>query len=86
MKHLPEPLRSTVRDAFGKSFRVIWEVMVAVAGFGLLSSLLMRALPLHTQVDEKWGIEQGGGTAETSTARSTPDRETDKEKSFIPKL
>ena len=47
-----------MRDAFAKGIKVIWQVMIAVAGLGLLSSLLMKALPLHTQLDESWGIEE----------------------------
>lgn len=33
--------------------------MTGIAGLGLLSSLAMKALPLHTEVDERWGIEEG---------------------------
>lgn len=56
---LDEPLRSEVRQAFGESIVVIWQVMLGVAALGLLSSLPMKALPLHTQVDERWGMEKG---------------------------
>ena len=55
---LPEPQRSQVRAAFADGFRVIWEVMIAIAGLGLVSSLFMKALPLHTQIDERWGIDE----------------------------
>lgn len=55
---LPETLRNEVRQAFGESIAVIWRVMIGIAGLGLLSSLPMRALPLHTQLDEKWGIDR----------------------------
>ena len=54
---LPEPLRSEVRQAFGESIVVIWQVMLGIAILGLLTSLPMKALPLHTQVDERWGME-----------------------------
>lgn len=55
---LPEPTRTDVRIAFADSIRVIWQVMIGIASIGLLSTLLMKGLPLHTQVDEKWGLEE----------------------------
>lgn len=38
---------------------MVWRVMVGVAGAGLAVSLFMKGLPLHTQVDERWGMERG---------------------------
>lgn len=58
---LEEPLKTEVRRAFGESAAVIWQVMIGIAAVGLLTSLPMRALPLHTQVDEKWGLETRDG-------------------------
>ncbi|KAI0083273.1 MFS general substrate transporter [Irpex rosettiformis] len=57
---LEEPLRTQVREAFADSISDIWWVMIGIAGLGLLCSLPMKALPLHTQVDERWGIEADG--------------------------
>ena len=54
---LEEPLRTQVQVAFADSLAVIWQVMIGIAGLGLLCSLPMKALPLHTQVDERWGLE-----------------------------
>ncbi|KAJ7729243.1 iron permease [Mycena maculata] len=34
-------------------------VEIAYAAIGLLASLLMRGLPLHTQLDKKWEMEHG---------------------------
>ena len=34
--------------------------MIGVAGLGLLASLGMRALPLHTDVNRKWALEEAG--------------------------
>ncbi|KAI0083278.1 hypothetical protein BDY19DRAFT_998697 [Irpex rosettiformis] len=56
---LEEPLRSEVRQAFADSIDVIWQVFIGIAGMGLLSSFFMEALPLHTQVDDRWGITEG---------------------------
>ena len=32
--------------------------MIGIAGIGLLSSLAMKGLPLHTEVDRKWGLQE----------------------------
>ena len=55
---LDEPLRTQVRVAFADSIRVIWLVLIGIAALGLLSSVFMKGLPLHTQVDESWGIDE----------------------------
>ena len=55
---LPEPAHTQVRVAFAQSIRVLWLVMIGIAGFGALAALLMKGLPLHTQVDERWGMEE----------------------------
>lgn len=54
-----EPLRGLVREAFAESLKVVWRVMVGVAGVGLVTSSFMKGLPLHTQIDERWGMERG---------------------------
>lgn len=54
VRTLQEPLRDQVREAFGKSLVVIWGVMTGLLGVGLLASLLMRDVPINSQVDEKW--------------------------------
>lgn len=56
---LPDELKIPLRVAFADSIAVIWEVMAGIAGIGLIASFFMEALPLHTQVDERWGLEGG---------------------------
>ncbi|KAI0087468.1 iron permease [Irpex rosettiformis] len=63
---LEEPLRSEIQKAFSDSIRVIWQVMAGISGLGLLCSLPMKGLPLHTQVDERWGIDSDGDSTGTS--------------------
>ncbi|EKM52295.1 uncharacterized protein PHACADRAFT_176318 [Phanerochaete carnosa HHB-10118-sp] len=58
IRTLDEPLKQEVRVAFAQSLRVVWEVSIGIAGLGLLSTLLMKGLPLHTQIDEKWALEE----------------------------
>ncbi|TBU29033.1 major facilitator superfamily domain-containing protein [Dichomitus squalens] len=65
---LQEPLRSQVRDAFAGSIAVIWQVMIGIAGAGLLSSLAMKNVQMGSKVDEKWGLEKGEKSSPTSKA------------------
>ncbi|GJJ10987.1 hypothetical protein Clacol_005216 [Clathrus columnatus] len=51
---LPEPLRTEVRKAFIDSLRVIWEVIATVCGLGFISTLFMKAHPLHDDTDKEW--------------------------------
>ncbi|KAH7927166.1 MFS general substrate transporter [Leucogyrophana mollusca] len=55
---LQEPLKTQVRVAFAESIRVIWRVFIGISGLGLLVSLPMKALPLHTAVDKNWGFDR----------------------------
>ncbi|KAF8514423.1 iron permease [Hysterangium stoloniferum] len=56
---LAEPLRGQVRAAFADSLDVLWEVMIAIAGVGLLSSFFMKEMPLQDVTDETWGLKNG---------------------------
>ncbi|KAH9933626.1 iron permease [Epithele typhae] len=64
---LDEPLRTEVRVAFARATQTVWRVMVAVAGAGLLSVVLMREVPMKKSLDERWGLRErdeggrGGG-------------------------
>jgi hypothetical protein len=55
---LPEPLRTEIRTAFAQSLKVIWQVYVGIAGIGVISSLLMKHLPLHTSTDKEWQLKE----------------------------
>ncbi|EGO00143.1 hypothetical protein SERLA73DRAFT_72881 [Serpula lacrymans var. lacrymans S7.3] len=55
---LPPATKAVVRQAFAVSLVLLWKVLIVVAGVGLLSSLLMKGLPLHTQKDEKWALQE----------------------------
>lgn len=47
--------------AFATSLRAVWEVLLAISSLGLVASLLMKALPLHSAVDDKWVLQQEAG-------------------------
>ncbi len=49
---LEEPLKSTVQVAFADSLKVLWQVLIGVAGLGFVSCALMKGLPLHTSLSE----------------------------------
>ena len=68
IRDLPEPLKTNVRHAFADSLRVYWQVLIGVSGAGLVTSLLMKGLPLHTKVDENWGLHENGPKSEGQTA------------------
>jgi len=74
---LPEPLKEEVRVAFGESLKVLWKVLAGIAGVGGLVSLGMKGISLNTNVDERWGLEEGsskekiqGGGASSSDGSS----------------
>ncbi|KAF8160345.1 iron permease [Mycena galopus ATCC 62051] len=54
---LAQPLQQEVKSAFAHSLRGVWLTLLVLSCVGLLSSLPMKALPLHTDLDSKWGIE-----------------------------
>jgi hypothetical protein len=47
---LPDSQRIQVQDAFAVSLQLAWKVVTGIAALGLLLSLPMKALPLHTQL------------------------------------
>lgn len=55
---LPGGLQDEVRGAFAGSVRVVWQVMIGISGAGLLTCLLMKELPLRTDMDETWGLQE----------------------------
>lgn len=55
---LDEPLRTEVRVAFAEALKRFWWVLFGVGCAGLAASLLMKALPLHTALDEDWGLNE----------------------------
>ena len=55
---LAEPLRSQVRDAFAGSLVVLWQVLLGISALGLLSTLLMKEVPMQTVSDERYGLDE----------------------------
>lgn len=86
IKDLDEPLRTQVREAFADGFKIIWQVMTAVAGLGLISALFMKALPLHTQLDENWGIDAKRATSDDSIPLANTKSQGHAGESMLPEL
>ncbi|KAI0921395.1 hypothetical protein AcW1_004613 [Taiwanofungus camphoratus] len=55
---LPEPLRTQVRTAFASSIDVIWKTMIGIAGLGLLSTLLLKEIPMAQHTDDSFGLHE----------------------------
>ena len=54
---LEQPLKDEVRKTFGEALKVVWQVVLGISIAGFLSSLGMRQLQLHTNIDQDWGRE-----------------------------
>ncbi|KAI0826235.1 iron permease [Irpex lacteus] len=68
---LPEPLRTQVREAFAASLSIIWKAMIGISGAGLLSLLLLKEIPMNTEVNEKYGLhEEGGENKDNGSAKN----------------
>lgn len=53
---MAQPQKDATRAAFAHALQTLWRVAIGVAGVGMLASLPMRALPLHTLRDENWAV------------------------------
>ncbi|KAI0341086.1 iron permease [Trametopsis cervina] len=73
IQSLPKPIQTQVRIAFSDSMKVLWYTMIGISGVGLATVLLMKEVPMRTDVDEQWGLEnqtQGvDGSADQSTVQ-----------------
>jgi len=58
LPHLEPQLLAQVEDAFAGGMMVIWQVLLGIAGLGLLCSLPMKGLPLTNRLDEQWRPKQ----------------------------
>jgi hypothetical protein len=67
INRLPEPLRAEVRAAFADSMAVIWQVMIGMAGLGLLLSLPMAEVPMTNAVDENFGLVEDKKVGDAAT-------------------
>ena len=55
-----------MRAAFAGALRVVWRVLLAFCGAGLLSVALQRQIALHAKMDDRYGMKErkkGGAAA-----------------------
>ncbi|KAI0720826.1 major facilitator superfamily domain-containing protein [Cerioporus squamosus] len=78
---LPQPLQGEVRAAFADSIRLIWHVLIAFAGAGLLSVLFQRDVALHSKMDKRWGMKEakkdGAGAVEEGEEGAMAEKKVD---------
>lgn len=75
ISRLPEPLKGEVQNAFGESLRPVWYVMTGISFLGLMTSLLMKDVPLHDYVDEQWMLEMKEKSTSGLCEEGSEDRE-----------
>ena len=44
-----------MQDTFAEALKVIWQTVLGIAFAGMLASIGMRQVTLHTQINEVWG-------------------------------
>ena len=54
---LSQPLKDAVRNTFGIALKVVWQVVLFISVAGMLCSVGMKQLELHTNIDKDWGRE-----------------------------
>ena len=47
-----------MRVGFADSIRVVFIVCIGICGLGLICSLFIKALTLHADTDEAWGMDE----------------------------
>ena len=50
-------MKDDVQKTFGEALKVVWQAVLGIASAGFVSSLGMRQLQLHTNIDRDWGRE-----------------------------
>ncbi len=50
-------MKDDVRNTFGIALKVVWQVVLGISIAGMLCSIGMKQLKLHTEIDEDWGRE-----------------------------
>lgn len=59
IKSLPTDIQTEVRVVFAEAMKELWEVMVGIAGAGLLVALAMGDVKMHKHTAEEYGVDEG---------------------------
>ncbi|KAH8101534.1 MFS general substrate transporter [Cristinia sonorae] len=70
IRSLPEPLKGETQDAFLQSTRLVWIILSAISGVGLLTVFATEHIPLHRKTDSNWDMKE-----QTKTVTSRPGPE-----------
>ncbi|KAJ7101372.1 major facilitator superfamily domain-containing protein [Mycena belliarum] len=54
---LPADVAEETRKAFASALGELWQVMIGIGAVGLLISLAMKHIDLHSDTDEEWGVD-----------------------------
>lgn len=72
----PELQRAT-QQAFVDSMRLVWIVMVAISGAGILTVIFIREFPLNKTTDKNWGLKEKEMTADREGQAGSVDEQDD---------
>lgn len=64
---MPEPFKTQVRIAFADSINVLWQTMIGIAAIGFLSCFLMKEVPMQSDLDENWGLEESAKSEQSDS-------------------
>lgn len=57
IRRLTQPLKGEVQNTFGIALKVVWQVVLGLSIVGILCTIGMKQLELHTNIDKDWGRE-----------------------------
>jgi hypothetical protein len=77
---LSPELRTEVRKAFADSLRVLWLFLLVSSCVGWISVFFMRELPLHTQRDRRFGLEDRKPQQDGEHGMKEQEKEKEEEK------
>lgn len=55
---LTPELRAQTQKAFADSLHLVWVIMLALCGAGMLSVALLKEFPLRKTTDKQWGLKE----------------------------
>lgn len=55
---LSPELRAQTQKAFADSLHLVWVIMLALCGAGMLSVALLKEFPLRKTTDKQWGLKE----------------------------
>lgn len=55
---LSPELRAQTQKAFADSLHLVWVIMLALCGAGMLSVALIKEFPLRKTTDKQWGLKE----------------------------